>query len=107
MGIAELIELAKVSPYLVLPAIFIFILWKIYKTNNDFIVDILDKKSKQFESISDRLKELTDIFTAYITTFEKATQAQHEKHNENIQNRIEALNEKIDALRLEIAQKEK
>lgn len=107
MGVAEIIELAKISPYLVLPAIFIFILWKIYKSNNDFIVDILNRKSKQFESISDRLKELTDIFTAYITTFEKDMQAQHEKHNENIQNRIEALSEKVDAMRLEIAQKEK
>lgn len=107
MGVADLLELAKISPYLVLPVVFIFVLWKIYKTNNAFIMDILNRKSKQFDSISDRLKELTDIFTAYITTFEKDLDAKNVKHNENIQSRIEALDDKIDAIRIEMAKKDK
>lgn len=114
MNISSFVELAKISPYLVLPALFIFILWKVYKENNSFVQNIIKEKSEQFENISKSVNQLNSTLTAYITTFEKDNKLQHDVNikeegrilssiEDKILTRIEATNEKLDQLRLDIA----
>lgn len=114
MNVTTLVELAKVSPYLVLPALFIFILWKVYRENNSFIQNVIKEKTEQFENINKTLRQMGETMTAYITTFEKDNRQQHEtNHKEimekvgNIEDRLEVRIEnsiqKIDSLRLDIA----
>lgn len=117
MNIATLVELAKIAPYLVLPILFFYILWKVSNQHNTFAQQIIKEKSEQIHSISQGITKLSETYIDRIEGLEERIHNKIDLHNagveskisthtEKIDNRVETLNEKIDSLRLDLAKKE-
>ena len=114
-------QIAEVSPYIFLPAFFIFVIWKMYVANNAFIKDLLADKSTLITALNDQLartteashesldsntlqlSQMTDTINKALYEINIEIVTQNEKYAKDIHLRIDRVEQKIDALRLEIA----
>lgn len=103
MNVTTLLELAKISPYLVLPVLFSIILWKIYNAQDKYMKNLMKEKSEQISEFGNKIQTLTEVLGSKFICYEKENREQHERLNEAILTRLEIISAKIDALRVEIA----
>lgn len=99
---AILVELGKLSPYIVLPVLFIYVMWKIYNSNSDFIKELLKEKSEQINSLIQQFSVINDNLNKTIKEIESNNSAQS-KCQDITNNELQKLNDKIDGMRFDIA----
>lgn len=102
-----LLELAKISPYLIIPIIFAWILWKINEKHIEFVNQVMLDKNQHYTELITNIEKLSVAFTDKLGSFEREYREKQESHNDNISSRISELASKIDSLRLELAWGEK
>lgn len=90
MNIATLLELAKISPYLVIPALAGFLLYKVNKEYMKFLQGIIDDRGTQFESLTKDIRSLNENLSAKL-----------EGHDKSFQERIEKILDLLNEYRLE------
>lgn len=103
IDLSILLGIAKVSPFLALPILFGWIIWKINEKHNEFVDKIIADKNQHYTELITNVEKLSTTFYNKIDDFEKEVRDKQESHNENISTKISELATKIDSLRLELA----
>jgi len=107
INIGLLLEIAKVSPFLVIPIVFAYILWKISEKHNAFVDKIIEDKNQHYTELITNVEKLSNTFYTKLDDFEKEFRDKQDSHNDSTTNKINELASKIDSLRLELAWGEK